>query len=183
MGSEPLPARTKYDTDDMTSRQQHPETDRLDEVDWTILAEIQAEGRITNVELARRAGISAPPCLRRLRALEEEGFIKGYRALLDERKLGYEAVCFAMVNLASQAERDLLAFEERVARMPSVRECWKLSGDIDFMLKCIASDLPGFQAIVAELTALPNLKNVRTAIALERVKDLPIVPIIGAAVP
>lgn len=150
---------------------------RLDATDWAILREIQRDGRITNVELARRVGISAPPCLRRLRALEEDGFIKGYRAILDEKKLGFEAVYFAMVHLASQAERDLDAFVQRVRTMPAVRECWTLSGDIDFMLKCVAADLAGFQAIVAELTAMPNVRNVRTSLALERVKDEPIAPI------
>ncbi len=150
---------------------------RLDATDWTILREIQADGRITNVELARRAGISAPPCLRRLRALEDDGFIKGYRAVLDERKLGYAAVCFAMVNLSSQAERDLEAFEARVRAMPAVRECWTLSGDIDFMLKCVTPDLAAFQAFVADLTQLPHVRNVRTALALERIKDEPIAPI------
>ncbi len=154
---------------------------RLDVIDWTILKEIQSDGRITNVELARRAGISAPPCLRRLRALEEEGFIKGYRAVLDERKLGYAAVCFAMVNLVSQAERDLDAFAARIRAMPNVRECWTLSGDIDFMLKCVAPDLPSFQTFVSELTGLPNVRNVRTALALERIKDEPIAPLAEAA--
>src|SRR3978361_874804 len=81
---------------------------RLDDIDWKILRELQGDGRMTNVELARRVGISAPPCLRRVRALEEAGYIKGYRALLDEKKLGYEVSVFAMVHLASQAESDLM---------------------------------------------------------------------------
>ena len=87
---------------------------RLDAIDRKILKELQDDGRITNVELASRVGISAPPCLRRVRALEEAGYIKGYRALLDEKKLGYEVTVFAMVHLASQAEADLVAFEEFV---------------------------------------------------------------------
>src|SRR5215813_7806903 len=87
---------------------------RLDEIDWKILKELQDDGRITNVELARRVGISAPPCLRRVRALEEAGFIKGYRALLDEKSIGYEVTVFAMVHLSSQAEADLKAFEDFV---------------------------------------------------------------------
>src|SRR5581483_10932376 len=87
---------------------------QLDAIDWKILAELQRNGRITNVELARRVGISAPPCLRRMRALEEAGFIKGYRGLLDQKLLGYEITGFAMVHLASQAEPDLLAFENFV---------------------------------------------------------------------
>src|SRR6267154_2065029 len=91
-----------------------PVTTRLDAIDRNILRELQDNGRITNVELARRVGISAPPCLRRVRALEEAGYIKGYRALLDEKLLGYEVTVFAMVHLTSQADADLKAFEDFV---------------------------------------------------------------------
>ncbi|HEY6705042.1 MAG TPA: Lrp/AsnC family transcriptional regulator, partial [Xanthobacteraceae bacterium] len=100
---------------------------RLDTVDRRILKELQDDGRITNVELARRVGISAPPCLRRVRALEQAGYIKGYRARLDEKLLGYEVVVFAFVHLSSQAEGDLQAFEKFVRAQPLVRECWMLS--------------------------------------------------------
>jgi len=149
---------------------------KLDAIDRQILAELQENGRMTNVELARRVGISAPPCLRRVRSLEEAGYIRGYRALLDPKPLGQSVVCFAMVHLASQADADLKAFETLIRAWPMVRECWTLSGDIDFMLKCVAPDLPAFQAFVRELTAVPNVRNVRTALAIERVKDAPIVP-------
>ncbi len=150
---------------------------RLDAIDWKILDELQRNGRITNVELARRVGISAPPCLRRMRALEEAGFIKGYRALLDEKLLGYEINVFAMVHLASQAEPDLLAFENFVKARPLVRECWMLSGEIDFILKCVAPDLRRFQEFIAELTAAPNVRNVKTSLVLKVSKDAPIVPL------
>jgi DNA-binding Lrp family transcriptional regulator len=152
-------------------------TVRLDETDLRILAELQADGRMTNVELARRVGMSAPPCLRRVRALEEAGIIKGYRALVDEKALGYQIVCFAFVHLSSQAEADLAAFQERMRDWPAVRECWTLSGDIDFVLKCVTPDPRTFQALVADLTALPNVRTIRTAMALDRVKDEPIVPL------
>ena len=148
----------------------------LDATDWKILSELQSDGRITNVELAKRAGLSAPPCLRRVRALEDAGIIKGYRAILDEKQLGYEVTCFAMVHLASQAENDLAQFEERIRAWPLVRECWTLSGDIDYILKCVAPDLRAFQTFVLELTGLPNVRNVRTAVTLDVVKDEPIVP-------
>jgi DNA-binding Lrp family transcriptional regulator len=149
---------------------------KLDDIDLRILAELQRDGRMTNVELASRVGISPPPCLRRVRALEEAGVITGYRALLNERKLGIEVVCFAFVHLASQAEADLAAFQKRIRDWAVVRECWTLSGDIDFVLKCVASDLKAFQDFVSELTTLPNVRNVRTALGLERIKDEPIVP-------
>jgi DNA-binding Lrp family transcriptional regulator len=149
---------------------------RLDAIDRKILKERQADGRRTNVDLARRVGISAPPCLRRVRALEEAGYIKGYRALLDEKKLGYEVAIFAMVHLTSQAEADLKAFEEFVRKAPLVRECWMLSGEIDFILKCVAPDLKTFQAFVAELTGAPNVRNVKTSLTLRNSKDAAMVP-------
>ena len=149
----------------------------LDAIDWKILTELQGDGRMTNVELARRVGISAPPCLRRVRALEEAGFIKGYRALLDENLLGFEVTMFAMVHLASQAEADLLAFEAFVREQPIVRECWMLSGEIDFILKCVAPSLTAFQAFVAELTAAPAVRNVKTSLVLRNAKDAAMVPL------
>lgn len=150
---------------------------RLDAIDWKILAELQNDGRITNVELARRVGISAPPCLRRVRALEEAGYIRGYRALLDEKRLGYELTVFALVHLSSQAESDLAAFEAYVRDRPLVRECWMLSGEVDFILKCVAPDLKTFQAFVAELTAAPHVRNVKTSLTLRVSKDAPMVPL------
>ena len=149
---------------------------RLDAIDRKILKELQEDGRITNVELASRVGISAPPCLRRVRALEEAGYIKGYRALLDEKKLGYEVAVFAMVHLSSQAEADLVAFEKFVREQPLVRECWMLSGEIDFVLKCVAPDLKTFQAFVAELTGAPHVRNVKTSLTLRTSKDAAMVP-------
>jgi DNA-binding Lrp family transcriptional regulator len=149
---------------------------RLDAIDRKILKELQDDGRMTNVELASRVGISAPPCLRRVRALEEAGYIKGYRALLDEKKLGYEVSVFAMVHLASQAEADLMAFEDFVRAQPLVRECWMLSGEIDFVLKCVAPDLKTFQALIEKLTSAPNVRNVKTSLTLRNSKDAAMVP-------
>jgi DNA-binding Lrp family transcriptional regulator len=155
---------------------------RLDAIDRKILKELQDDGRITNVELASRVGISAPPCLRRVRALEEAGYIKGYRALLDEKLLGYEVAVFALVHLSSQAEQDLLAFEEFVRGEPLVRECWMLSGEIDFILKCVAPDLKTFQAFVEKLTAAPHVRNVKTSLSLHNTKDAAMVPLeLGSA--
>ncbi len=150
---------------------------RLDAIDRRILKELQDNGRVTNVELARRIGISAPPCLRRVRALEEAGYIKGFRALLDEKMLGFEVTVFAMVHLSSQAEADLTAFEAFVAREPLVRECWMLSGEVDFLLKCVAPDLKTFQAFVERLTAAPQVRNVKTSLTLRTSKQAPLVPL------
>ncbi|MBS7541762.1 Lrp/AsnC family transcriptional regulator [Ancylobacter oerskovii] len=154
---------------------------RIDTIDWNILRELQGDGRITNVELSQRVGISAPPCLRRVRALEEEGIIKGYRALLDEKALGFDLMAFAMVHLVSQAEADLTAFAERVERWPLVRSCWMLSGETDFILLCVAPDLRSFQNFVLELTSAPNVSKVKTALTLKQAKDAAIVPMDGPA--
>src|SRR3984885_5638646 len=149
---------------------------RLDAIDRNILRELQDDGRITNVERARRVGISAPPCLRRVRSLQEAGYIKGYRALLDEKKLGFEVTAFAMVHLSSQAEADLAEFEAFVTTQPLVRECWMLSGEIDFVLKCGAPSLAAFQALVTELTGAPHVRNVKTSMTLRNSKDAAMVP-------
>jgi DNA-binding Lrp family transcriptional regulator len=146
-------------------------TFELDAIDLAILAELQANGRITNVELARRVGISAPPCLRRVRALEEAGIITGFRALVDPRALGLSVVFFVFVQLESQSEAELAAFETRMREWRAIRECWRLSGQTDFLLKCVATDLDAFQAVVADLTATPNVRSVRSSLALKAVKD------------
>ena len=163
----------------------------LDAVDWRILRELQSDGRITNVELARRAGISPPPCLRRVRALEKAGIVKGYRAVLDQKQLGFDVTMFAMVGLHSQAEADLIAFEQRVAHLDVVRECYMLSGEVDFLLKCVAPDLATAQDfiitteagqkaldfVINELTSLPNVDSVKTTLTLRQSKAEPAIPL------
>ena len=144
---------------------------RLDAIDLAILAALQADGRMTNVELARRVGISAPLCLRRVRALEDAGVIAGYRALIDTRALGLSVVFFVFVQLDQQTEAELAAFGARVAQWKPVRECWTVSGETDFILKCVASDLDAFQKFIAELTATRNVRNVRSSLAMKAVKD------------
>ncbi|WP_435257673.1 Lrp/AsnC family transcriptional regulator [Thioclava sp. FR2] len=150
---------------------------KLDPIDRHILAELQADGRMTNVELAKRVGISAPPCLRRVRTLEESGFIRGYHADIDARELGFEVQVFAMVRLQSQAEADLAAFEARCKAWPLVRECHMLNGEIDFILKCVAPDLSSFQSfLTGDLLKAENVANVKTSLVIRCAKDEPGVP-------
>lgn len=150
---------------------------KLDHIDRQILAELQEDGRMTNVELARRVGISAPPCLRRVRTLEEAGYIRGYHADVDERSLGFEVQVFAMVGLQRQAEQDLTAFEQRCREWPLVRECHMLNGEVDFILKCVAPDLSTFQNFLTrELTSAPNVASVKTSLVIRGAKDEPGVP-------
>ncbi len=151
---------------------------RLDQIDWRILRELQADARITNIMLASRVGLSPPPCLRRVRALEEAGLVSGYTVLLDEAALGFTLTAFAMVGLHNQAEADLRAFENRVIGWPLVREAYMLSGESDYMLKCVAPDLTRFQGFVLdELTAAPNVASVKTFLTIRRAKLAPGVPI------
>jgi len=153
----------------------------LDLIDWKILKELQDDGRMTNVELARRVGISAPPCLRRVRALEKAGIITGYRALVDEKSLAFELTAFVMVGLATQSETGLAAFRARVAGWDIVRECYMLSGDIDFILKCVAPNLGAFQGfVIDELTRAPEVDSVRTSLVIRRLKFEPSVPVPSA---
>ncbi len=150
---------------------------RLDATDWLILREFQADGRITNIELARKVGISAPPCLRRVRALEEAGIIEGFTVLLDDKALGFDVSAFAMIKLHSQAEADLNSFEAWVAESPIVRDCYMLSGEIDFLLRCVAPDLTVFQDfIIQKLTAAPNVESVKTSLVIRASKHAAGVP-------
>jgi len=151
---------------------------KLDRIDRRILADLQAEGRITNVELARRAGISAPPCLRRVRALEQAGYIRGYHAELDAAALGFAVTVFAQVGLSSQAEQDLRAFETLVQGWPEVRECHMLAGEADFLLKVVTVDWDVYQRfLTTQLTAAPNVSHVKSALAIRTAKSAPGVPI------
>ena len=151
---------------------------KLDPIDMKILKLLQDDGRMTNVDLAEQVGISAPPCLRRVRALEDAGLLKGYHAVLDEAALGFEVRVFAMVGLHSQAETDLQAFEALCRSWDYVRECHMLNGEIDFLLKCVAPDLSSFQTFLTEnLTSAENVANVKTSLVIRCGKDEPGVPI------
>ena len=150
----------------------------LDRIDRKLLAELQAEGRVTNVDLARRVGLTAPPCLRRVRALEEAGIIRGYHADLDGSKLGFAISVFAMVSLKSQAEEDLRAFEAAMQALPEVRECHMLNGEIDFILKIVSHDLQSFQEfLTSKLTPAPNVASVKTSLTIRTAKNEPGVPL------
>ncbi len=151
---------------------------KLDDIDRRILGYLQEDGRITNVELARRVGISAPPCLRRVRALEEAGYIRGYHADVNEEMLDFRVTAFARIALESQAEVDLSAFEELVRAWPEVRDCYMLSGEDDFVLRVVARDLDSFNRFITEkLTTAPHVAHVRTSLTIRNTKREPGVPL------
>ena len=150
----------------------------FDRIDRQILGLLQDDGRMTNVDLAEHVGLTAPPCLRRVRALEQAGAIRGYHAELDPGRLGYPVTVFAMVSLRSQADSDLAAFERHIAAIPEVRECHMLNGEIDFLLKIVTVDLPGFQDILTQrLTTAPNVAGIKTSLTIRTAKQLPGVPL------
>ncbi|MCX7283163.1 MAG: Lrp/AsnC family transcriptional regulator [Novosphingobium sp.] len=150
----------------------------LDGIDRRLLAELQAEGRVTNVELAQRVGLTAPPCLRRVRALEDAGVIRGYHADLDSSKLGFAITVFALVSLKSQAEQSLREFEDHMRTLPEVRECHMLNGEIDFILKIVSRDLQSFQEfLTSKLTPAPNVASVKTSLTIRTAKQVPGVPL------
>jgi DNA-binding Lrp family transcriptional regulator len=154
---------------------------KLDKVDRKILAALQADGRMSNVELARQVGLSAPPCLRRVRALEQAGVIRGYHAELAPAELGFNITVFAQVGLSSQADADLRAFMDLVAAWPQVRECHMLAGETDFLLKIVAENWESYENfLITRLTAAPNVSHVKSALSIRTAKHLPGVPVDGA---
>lgn len=150
---------------------------KLDRIDLIILDNLQENGRITNVELARRADISAPPCLRRVRALENNGYIHGYHASIDATKLGYTEMFFALVGLSSQAQNVLQAFEQSVSQWEEVRECHMIRGGGDFLIKLVARDKAHRDDLTMRLTSNDNVVTVSTLETIRTEKSLPGVPV------
>ena len=130
------------------------EHQQLDDIDRRILSELQNDGRIRNNELAERVGISAPPCLRRMRSLRRRGFIRAIRATLDEKRLGYEVISLVLIQLKSQARTAVQAFEASVAALPHVQQCWQLSGDADFLIKCLAANVEAMHQQLLQFSAM-----------------------------
>lgn len=152
----------------MTERQQ------LDDIDLKILSELQRDGRIRNNELAIRVGLSEPPCRRRVRSLRDRGYISAIRATLDERLLGYEVISFVLIQLQSQAQATLQAFEKSIAALPLIQQSWRISGDADYLLKCVAQNVEGMHQQLLQFSAMPEVRNIRTFPVLGVAKDTPL---------
>ncbi|WP_128925571.1 Lrp/AsnC family transcriptional regulator [Bradyrhizobium guangxiense] len=148
--------------------------DQLDGVDLKILSELQLDGRVRNNELAQRVGVSAPNCLRRLKSLFSRRVIRAVRAVLDERQLGYEVVSFVSIQLASQAQPVLEAFESSIAAIPRIQQCWRISGDTDYLLKCVAPSVESMRQQLLHFAAMPDVRNVRSFPVLGVAKDVPL---------
>ena len=134
----------------------------IDAIDRRIIIELQEDGRMTNVELARRAGISAPPCLRRVRRLEETGIIRGYHAETDPQKLGFAITFFVIIGLDTQKDAALAGFERLVATWPEVRECHMIRGGGDFLIRLVARDTAQENDLTRKLTEAPGVATVRS---------------------
>jgi DNA-binding Lrp family transcriptional regulator len=148
--------------------------EELDAIDLKILSGLQQDGRMANNDLARRVGLSPTHCLRRVRALKDAGYIKGYRALLDERLIGLEITSFVTVELASQTETSLAAFELAVRDLPNVCECSLVSGGADYVLKCVARNVSDLETLLRHFASLPNVRNVRSLLSLRNTKNAPL---------
>ncbi|MHB1305282.1 MAG: Lrp/AsnC family transcriptional regulator [Acidiphilium sp.] len=153
------------------------ELSHLDDIDRRILTELQENGRMTNVELASRAGISPPPCLRRVRRLEEAGLIRGYHAETDPQKLGWQIQFFAIVGLDSQRQSVLDAFETLVGSWEELRECHMIRGGNDFLLRFVARDAAHENRLTEQLTGAPNVTRVQTLQTIRTSRVLAGVPI------
>jgi DNA-binding Lrp family transcriptional regulator len=151
---------------------------KLDKIDRRILSDLQDNGRTTNVDLANNAGISAPPCLRRVRALEDNKLILGYHANLNAQKLGFGVESFVTVRLKDQGDVDQKSFEKKLMGFNRVREIHIISGDYDYMLRVVAVDWEDYQDFLTEkLTKIDNVASVRSAVTVKTIKYQPGVPL------
>ena len=159
----------QYDKKESFSKPPFMET--LDKYDIAILHELQAEGRLTNAELAQRVGLSAAPCWRRVRALEEDGYIVGYRAEINRQKIGLGVMAFVRLFAERNAATSIRELEQAIAALPQVVACHYISGDGSFELQVVEQDLDSFSRFAQErLIALPNVKDLRTSFSLGEVK-------------
>lgn len=153
-------------------------TKKLDSIDKKILSILQDAGRTTNVELAQKVGITAPPCLRRVKSLEQSGYIESYHASLNPKAMGYTITAFVMVGLSSNSESDLSSFESKIKSWPCVRECYLVNGEYDFILKVVTKDLTQYQEfLTGDLTPTAHVSTVKTAFSVRIAKNLPGIPI------
>lgn len=144
----------------------------LDRLDRRILEVLQQDGRIQNVDLARRVGLSPSPCLRRVRLLEEAGVIERYVALLDASKIGAGFTVFARVWLTGQDEETVGNFVEQIRSFPQVLECHLMAGDCDFLLRVVVADLDAYRRFQVEhLNRIKGVQNVKTEIPMQKIKQ------------
>ena len=142
----------------------------LDEIDRKILAAMQANARLRNVELAEEIGLSASPCLRRVRRLEDAGIISGYATLVDQKAVGLPVSVFIQVTLEKQIEPALDVFENAIQSWPEVMECYLMTGDADYHLRVVTADLAGYERFLMDkLTRLDGVASIKSSFSLKQV--------------
>ncbi|MEE2003332.1 leucine-responsive transcriptional regulator Lrp [Alkalimonas sp. MEB108] len=145
---------------------------KLDRTDRKILAELQRDGRVSNVELARRVGLSPTPCLERVRKLEAEQYILGYTALVDPVKVGAALLVFVEITLSKTSPEDFDEFSKAVQKLDEIQECHLVSGSFDFLLKTRVSNMAAYRELLGEtLLRLPSVRESRTYVVMEEVKQ------------
>lgn len=150
----------------------------LDEIDRKIIGAVQADGKVTVSELADRVGLSASPCARRVRLLEQAGVIKGYSAIIDQKKVGLPISAFASIKLERQREEDLDRFSKAVARWPEVVDCYLMTGQRDYLMRIVARDLEAYEQFLRDkLTRLDGVASIETSFALKQVKRSEVLPL------
>ena len=144
---------------------------QLDAIDWQILGLLQADARMSNVELAKAVGLSPSPCLNRVRALEESGYISRYVTLLDALRVGLKVSVFIQVTLERQVETALERFENAIRGRPEVMECYLMTGDADYLIRVVVADIQQLEEFILKfLTKLPGVGNIKSSFALKQVK-------------
>jgi Lrp/AsnC family leucine-responsive transcriptional regulator len=150
----------------------------LNEIDYKILKCLQGNARLTNVELSEHVNLSQSPCLRRVRNMETSGVIKKYVALVDQKSVGLSVSVFVNVRLEKQIERVLETFEEAVQNWPEVMECYLMTGDSDYLLRVVASDLAAYERFLMDkLTRVPGVASINSSFALKQVTYKTALPI------
>ena len=150
----------------------------LDELDIAILRELQDDGRLSNVELARRINLSPPATHARIKRLEEQGLIRQYVALLDPVQVGYDMVCFVSISLQLHQSEELEAMRRRISRMPEVLECFHVTGEFDYLLKVVVRNRQELQHFVVErITPMPGVARIYTSLVLAEVKSTTSLPL------
>jgi DNA-binding Lrp family transcriptional regulator len=153
----------------------------LETGDVRILRALQAEGRLTNQELAERVGISTSPCWRRVRRLEETGVIRGYQAVIDRRKVGLGVLAFIRVKIDSHSDVEAHRFEEDVQKLDEVVACYSIAGDADFLLQVVTTDLDAYaEFAMTVVRRLPRIKEMHTSFVLKEIKPPSLLPIQAA---
>ena len=150
----------------------------LDRYDRSILGELQKDGRISNVELAQAVKLSESACLRRVRALEQAGYIEGYVAILDQTRLGRSGTVFVHIALRREEQSELAAFEQAVQRIPEIMECYLMTGEFDYILKLVVADMADFERLHNEaLTRLPGVSRINSSIAIRAIRKTTEIPL------